>query len=134
MATRDPPPFGHVHIEIAVEEQSALMIYLPGEPQIRLIAKDFWHADVGFERRPGGVTIAGETWPAMFVEQIDDWQRFTMQRLDAAHFLAWLHGTGLFECEQAEGELFTRWRWSEPLKPHFVDALLVARMRESRDG
>jgi hypothetical protein len=44
------------------------------------------------------------------------------------------HGTRLFECAQAEGEFFTRWRWSEPLNQRFVDALLVARIREGRDG
>jgi hypothetical protein len=130
----DPPPFGVVRIDIAVEEASVLLIYLPGMPQIRLVAKDFWHANIFFARRPDGVTIAGETWPMVFVDQIDDWQGFTMQRPDAARFLGWLHGTGLFECEQAESEFFTRWRWSEPLQPHFVDAVLQARMRESRDG
>jgi hypothetical protein len=130
----EPPPFGLVRVEIAVEDGSVLLIYLPGVPEIRLVAKDFWHANIAFARPPGAITIAGETWPAVLVDQVDDWQRFTMQRADAARFLAWLHGTGLFDCEQAEGEFFTRWRWAEPLNERFVDALLQARIRESRDG
>lgn len=132
----DPPPFGQalVRVEIAVEDGSALLIYLPGEPEIRLIAKDFWHSNVPFALLPGRIVVAGATWPACFVDQIDDWQHFTMRLHDLARFLAWLHGTGLFECDQAEGELFTRWRWAEPLHVPFVDAVLVARIRESRDG
>jgi len=131
----DPPPFGLVRVEIAVEDASVLLIYLPGEPEIRLVAKDFWHSNVAFASTPCTITIAGETWPIAFgLGQIDDWHRFTMRRPDAARFLAWLHGTGLFDCEQAEGEFFTRWRWAEPLQERFVDALLQARIRESRDG
>lgn len=61
----------------------------------------------------GTISLAGKRWP---ISRSKDWvgnwcwNGYWLSAADAAAFLIWLHGRGLFHCDQAETRLFNAWR------------------------
>lgn len=103
------------------------------DPLVEFEPRD-WEDPPPFRAEHGRLYLADALFPYLSSIDIGNpiWRSYGLQLGHAVDFFVWLHGSGLFQCTQAESDFFTRWRWREPLKHAFVEHWLRARLAQEK--